>query len=130
MGTMVAESIAKALLDGHFACNFAGIPSALDEEEPIVLRQGAFERTARMADCERGTVTVTVLVVREVAAEAESVAEAAERWVRGIGWERFASCGRWRICGIDTTAPWGVGRDSSGRNVWRFDVACTVVRSL
>ena len=126
----LAFLVAKALLEGDFASYFARIPSAAEEPEPIVLREGTFERTARLADEERGTVTVTVLVVREVEAEAEDVAERAERWVRGYGWEPVAENGTWRIRGLDTTAPAFKERDGSGRFVYEFDVTLTVVRSL
>lgn len=126
----LAFLVANALLDGHFASHFARIPSAADDPEPIVLREGGFERTARMDEEERGTVVVAVLVVREVEADAESVADAAERWVRGYGWERHAENGTWRICGLDTTAPAFRERDGSGRFVYSFDVTLTVVRSL
>ena len=121
--------VAKALLEGDFASYFASSPSAADPE-PIVLRQGKFEREAVLPDGERGRVAVTVLVVREVEADAESDADACERWLRRFGWERHAENGRWRIAGLDTTAPCFVERDGSGRFVWGFDVVLTVVRSL
>ena len=101
-----------------------------DCAEPIVVLGGGFERDALMVEKERGTVAVTVMVVREVAAEAESVAVAAELAVRRADWEPFADAGACRIVGIDTTSPDFKERDSSGRFVWAFDVLCTVVRSL
>ena len=122
--------VANALLECDFASYFASVPSALAEPEPIVLRQGGFEREAILPDGERGRVVVRVLVVREVETTAESDANACERWVRRFGWERHSENGRWRICGLDTTAPEFVERDGSGRFVWGFDVICTVVRSL
>lgn len=122
--------IAKCLMDGDFASYFASVPLAADDPEPIVLRQGKFERGERMADEERGTCAVEVLVVREVCADAEAVAGACERWVREYGWERHAEAWPWRIAGVDTGAPYLLERDSSGRYVWRFDVEVTVVRSL
>ena len=126
-----ADSIAKLLANAHFSCYFSKVsPSSLDCAEPIVVLDGAFERDARMADEERGTVAVTVLVVREVAANAEDVATAAERAVRRADWEPYADAGAYRVAGIDTTAPAFKERDSSGRFVWSFEVVCTVVRSL
>ena len=126
-----AESIAKLLADAHFSCYFSkGSPSALDCPEPIVVLEGEFERDARMAEEERGAVPVMVLVVREVAADAEGVASAAERAVRRADWEPYADAGTYRIVGVDTTAPVFKERDSSGRFVWSFEVACTVVRAL
>ena len=126
-----ADSIAKLLADAHFSCYFSKVsPSALDCAEPIVVLEGAFERDARMADEERGTVAVTVLVVREVAADAENVAADAERAVRRADWEPYADAEIYRIVGIDTTAPAFKERDSSGRFVWSFEVVCTVVRAL
>ena len=99
--------VAKALLEGDFASYFASLPSADVEPEPIVVREGRFERVSRMEAEERGTVTVAVMVVREVAEN-----------------------GSWRIVGLDTTAPTFKERDGSGRFVWAFDVILTVVRSL
>lgn len=126
-----ADSIAKLLADGHFTSCFTKVlPSALDCAEPIVVTEGAFSRGARLAEEERWSVVVTVMVVREVMADAESVAAAAELAVRRADWEPYADAGGYRIVGIDTTAPALKERDSSGRYVWAFDVTCTVVRSL
>ena len=126
-----ADSIASLLADAHFTSYFTKVrPSALDCAEPIVVSEDAFARDSRMAEEERGTVAMTVMVVREVAADAESVAIAAERAVRRADWEPYADAGPYRIVGIDTTAPAFKERDSSGRFVWAFDVTCTVVRSL
>lgn len=126
-----AESIAKLLADAHFTSCFTKVlPSALDCAEPIVVVEGAFSRDARMAEEERGTVVATVLVVREVMADAESAAVAAEMAVRRADWEPYADAGAYRIVGVDTAAPSFKQRDSSGRYVWAFDVSCAVVRSL
>lgn len=126
-----AESIRKLLVDAHFTSCFTKVcPSAFDCEEPIVVTEGAFERESRLTEEERGSVVVTVMVVREVAADAESIAVSAELAVRGADWEPYADAGGYRIVGIDTTAPTFKERDSSGRYVWAFDVMCTVVRSL
>lgn len=126
-----ADSVAKLLADVHFtSCFTKGLPSALDCEEPIVVTEGAFSRGSRLAEEERGSVVVTVLVVREVMADAESVALAAEPAVRRADWEPYVDAGGYRIVGIDTTALTLKERDSSGRYVWAFDVTCTVVRSL
>ena len=125
-----ADSIAKLLVDAHFTNCFTKVgPSALDCAEPIVVVDGAFVRESRQVEEERGTVAVTVLVVREVAADAESVALAAERAVRMGCWEPYAAAGPYRIVSIDTTAPAFKERDSSGLFVWSFEVACTVVRA-
>lgn len=120
--------ITKCLLEGDLASHFAKVPSAEGDAEPIVLREGAFEREARLPDGERGTVPVDVLVVREVGADAEAVAIACERWVRSWPWERNAEEWPWRVVGIDTSAPRFKERDSSGRYVWGFVVTVTVVR--
>ena len=126
-----ADSIVKLLADAHFSCYFSKVhPSALDCAEPIVAVEGAFSRDSRMAEEERGSIVVTALVVREVMADAESVAIAAEMAVRRADWEPYADAGAYRIVGIDTTAPAFKERDSSGRYVWAFDVSCAVVRSL
>ncbi len=126
-----AESIAKLLADAHFSCCFSKVcPSALDCAEPIVVTEGAFSRGSRLAEEERGSVVVAVLVVRKVSADAESVAVAAEMAVRRADWEPYADADNYRIVGIDTSAPAFKERDSSGRYVWAFDVSCAVVRSL
>lgn len=126
-----ADSIAKLLADAHFTSCFTKVlPPALDCAEPIVVTEGAFSRSSRLAEEERGTVTVTVLVVREVLAYAENVATAAEYAVRRADWEPYADAGAYRIVGIDTTAPALKECDSSGRYVWAFDVTRTMVRSL
>ena len=126
-----ADSIAKLLVDAHFTSCFTKVlPSALDCAEPIVVVEGAFSRESRMAEEERGAVAITVLVVREAMADAESVSVAAELAVRRADWEPYADAGGYRIVGIDTSAPAFKERDSSGRYVWVFDVTCTVVRSL
>ena len=126
-----ADSITKLLVDAHFTNCFTKVcPSALDCAEPIVTLDGAFERDFRQAEEERGTMAVTMLVVREVAAEAESVALAAELAVRRADWEPYADAGAYRIVGIDTTAPAFRERDSSGRFIWSFEVLCTMVREL
>lgn len=127
----VADSIAKLLVDAHFSSCFSKVcPSALDCAEPIVVLEGEFTRESRLAEEERGSIAVTVLVVREVAADAEGVAAAAELAVRRADWEPCADAGGYRIVGIDTPAPAFKERDSSGRYVWAFKVECTVVRSL
>ena len=126
-----ADSIAKMLADAHFSCCFSkASPSALDCPEPIVVLEGEFSRNARMSEEERGTVSVTVLVVREVSADAEDAATAVEQVVRRADWEPYADAGAYRIVSIDTTAPAFKERDSCGRFVWSFEVACTVVRAL
>ena len=126
-----ADSIGKLLADAHFSCYFSKVlPSALDCAEPIVVVEGAFSRDARMAEEERGSVAVTVMVVRELEGEAESVAVAAELAAHRADWEPYADASGYRIVGIDTSAPAFKERDSSGRHVWAFDVKCTVVRSL
>lgn len=122
--------VAKALLEGDFASYFASLPSADVEPEPIVVREGKFERTSRMEHEERGTVAVAVLVVREVAATAEADAQACESWIRTYGWEPVAENGSWRIVGLDTTVPSFKETDGSGRHVWAFDVLLMVVRGI
>lgn len=126
----VAGQIKNLLVSCGFSEVFSFSPSARDCAEPIVVTQGAFSRDARMAEEERGTMLVTVMVVREVSAEAEDAATAAERAVRRADWEPYADAGAYRIVGIDATAPAIRERDSSGRFVWSFEVACTVVRAL
>ena len=125
------DSIASLLADAHFTSCFTKVrPSALDCAEPIMVTESAFSRESRQAEEERGAVAVTVMVVREVAADAEAVATAAERAIRGADWEPYADAGHYRIVGIDTTVPAFLEEDGSGRSVWSFRVDCTVVREL
>lgn len=131
----LATLIANMLLSCGFPNVFPRIPSTLDCAEPIVVVEGSFARESRQVEEERGDVAVTVMVVREVAADAEAVANAAERAMRKADWEPYANAGSYRIVGIDSTAPHfeerdSSGRDSSGRSVWAFEVVGTVVRSL
>ena len=126
----VAGQIKNLIVSCGFSEVFSFSPSARECAEPVVVIEGAFERESRMAEEERGAVVVTVLVVREVSSDAEGVATAAELAVRRADWEPYADAGACRIVGIDTTAPAFKERDSSGRFVWAFEVACTVVRVL
>lgn len=126
----VKDSIAKLLVDADFTNCFTKPVSALLCEEPIVVAEGPFERESRMADEERGTVTATVLVVREAASEAGRVALLAEQAVRRGDWEPYADATPYRIVGVDTTVPACEGDDDTGRSVWSFKVICTVAREL
>ncbi|MBQ9002334.1 MAG: hypothetical protein IJ087_10815 [Eggerthellaceae bacterium] len=128
---LLAELVASALVAAQFPNVFPkSLPSVVDCAEPIVLVQGAFTRVSRIEGEERGTVPVTVMVVREASADAETVANACEQQIRHYGWERNAQVWPWRICGLDTTAPEFEERDSSGRFVWQFEVTLTVARSV
>ncbi|MBQ9003593.1 MAG: hypothetical protein IJ087_17240 [Eggerthellaceae bacterium] len=91
---------------------------------------GGYARDVRMTREERGAVTVAVRVVRNVEADARSVAEACERALRAAPWDPGMDSGQYRVCGLDTTAPELELRDSSGRFVYRFDVVLTVAREI
>ena len=119
------------LVSGDFSGYFSTFPpSAREHPECVVLLEGGFERESAIEGEERGAVPVTVLVVREDAAEAEELAIAMERHLRGCDWEPFCEAGPWRVVGLDTTAPTMKERDSSGRYVWKFTVTLTMVRSV
>lgn len=127
----VANLIKDMLISGDFSgCFSTFAPSAADEPEPVVLVEGPFARESRIDGEERGTVPVSVLVVRETAAEAKGLAAALESFVRGSDWEPFCESGPWRVAGVDTTAPAFRERDSSGRFVWEFTVEVTAVREI
>ena len=130
IAVQISSLVSKALLSGDFSNYFSKLPSALDCEQPIVVCEGAYQRESRIDGEERGRVPVTVMVVRDVVAEAEGVAAACERWLRNCDWERDAEAGGWRIVGIDTEAPRFKERDSSGRYVWEFTANVTAVRSV
>ena len=125
-----AVSVAKLLVDAKFTSVFTEIPSALACPEPIVVAAGGFVRDVRMAEEERGAVTVAVRVVRNVSANAESAAYACERALRRARWEECAEAGQFRIVALDTSAPALELQDKSGRWVWKFEVVLTVVREI
>ena len=128
---LVAELVASALVDAEFPNVFPkSAPSALDFPECIVLVQEGFERESRIECEERGIVRVSCHVVRELAADAESVAIAAEACIRNCSWELHRDAAPWRVAGIDTTAPSFKERDSSGRYVWQFGIEVTAVRAI
>ena len=128
---IVAEMIASCLVAAQFPNVFPKtLPSAVDFPEAIVLVQGKFGRESRIEGEERGTLPVTVYVVRDLPAEAESVAIDVEKCIRRASWETFSESGPWRIAGLDTSAPSFNERDSSGRYVWQFEVTVTAVRSV
>lgn len=122
--------VKEALVRGDFTNCFTKPVSALACAEPIVVLEGAFSRTSRIDGEERGSVPVAVLVVREDAEAAESVAFACEQMLRGCDWERDAGAWPFRVVGLDSTAPRFKERDSSGRFVWEFSVELTVARSV
>ena len=81
---LVANLIKNMLVSGDFSGYFSTFaPSAADEPEPVVLVEGPFTRESRIDGEERGIVPVSVLVVREDAEEAESLALALEAFLRG-----------------------------------------------
>lgn len=126
----ISNLVKNMLVSGDFSGYFSTFPpSAREHPECVVVLEGAFNRESRIEGEERGTVPVTVLVVREAAADAEAVAIACEQRLRQCDRERDSEAWPWRICGIDTTAPCFKERDSSGRFVWEFTVTVTVVRS-
>jgi len=125
-----ANFVASLLVRAKFTNVFTFSCSALECPEPITVAAGGFVRDVRMAAEERGAVTVTVRVVRNVEADARSVAEACERALRRAMWESGADSGQYRVCGLDTTAPAFELRDSSGRFVWKFEVILTVSREI
>ena len=125
-----AEFVKSLLVRAHFSKIFSFSCNALECSEPIVVTAGGFVREARMTEEERGAVTVAVRVVRNVEADARSVAEACEWALRGAFWDAGAGSGQYRVCGLDTTAPALELRDSSGRFVYKFDVVLTVAREI
>lgn len=119
------------LVSGDFSGYFSTFPpSAREHPECVVLLEGEFERESRIDGEERGTVPITVLVVREDSTEAEELAIAMERHLRDLDWEPYCEAGPWRVVGLDTTAPAFKERDSSGRCVWKFTVTLTIAREI
>lgn len=126
----IRDLIENALVSGDFTNHFTKPRSALDVAEPVVVEQGAFARGSRIEGEERGVVPVSVLVVREVDADAGALAASVERFLRRCPWERHGEAWPWRVVGVDTSAPFCKGRDSSGRFVWQVDVEVTAVRAI
>jgi len=123
--------VKNMLVSGDFSGYFSTFPpSARDHPECVVLLEGEFTRESAIEGEERGTVPVTILVVREDASYAEELAIAMERHLRGCDWEPFCEAGPWRVVGLDTTAPALKERDSSWRFVWKFTVTLTVAREI
>ena len=128
---LLSNLLRNMLVSGDFSGYFSTFPpSARDHPECVVLLEGGFGRESAIEGEERGTVPVTVLVVREDASEAEELAIAMERHLRDSDWEPSCEAGPWRVVGLDTTAPSLKERDSSGRFVWKFTVALTVAREI
>ena len=124
----VANLVKESLVRGDFANCFTKPVSALSCAEPIVVLEGVFSRTSRIDGEERGGVPVTVLVVREDADAAETVAVACEQLLRCCDWEWGAEAFPYRVVGLDSTAPRFKERDASGRFVWEFSFELTVAR--
>lgn len=122
--------VKSLLVRAKFTNLFTFSCSALECPEPIVVTAGGFARDVRMTGEERGAVTVCVRVVRNVEADARSVAEACERALRGSPWDPGMDSGQYRVCGLDTTAPELELQDGSGRYVYKFDVVLTVAREI
>jgi len=125
-----ANFVASLLVRAKFTNLFTFSCSALECAEPIVVTAGGFARDVRMTREERGAVTVSVRVVRNVEADARSVAEACERALRGSPWDPGMDSGQYRVCGLDTTAPELELQDGSGQYVYKFDVVLTVAREI
>ena len=127
----VLDLAAAVLVEAGWAGVFTRPPAAWLCAEPIVLTCGAWERDARTPDGEeRGLRSVDVLVCREDAAEAEAACLAAERDLRGGGWEGAGEGWRCRVAAVDSDAPCPRGRDASGRWLWGFTLLLKVVRDL
>lgn len=126
----LANFVVSLLVRAKFTNVFTFSCSALECPEPIVVVAGGFVREVRQVEEERGAVCVAVRVVRGVAADAESVACACERALRGAAWEGGADAGQYRVVGLDTAAPEMELQDSSGRWVCRFEVVLTVARCI
>lgn len=125
-----ANLVASLLVRAKFTNVFTFSCSALECACPVVVEAGGFVRDVRLAEEERGAVTVAVRVVRDLEVDARSVAEACERALRRASWEDGAESGQYRVVSLDTTAPALELRDSSGRFVYLFDVLLTVVREI
>lgn len=123
-------AVAKMLVDSGFADVHTVAPSALDCEEPIVVRPGEFNRDATMTDAEHGTLCVQVLVVRVYMWDGTGDASDCENALRAIDWTPYARISRKRVCGIDTDEPDLLKVDDSYRFVYGFNVYLTVERAL
>lgn len=131
-GGTAAGILATMLLAVGFEGVYIYPPSALYAPEPIVIRLGAWEREARLADGEgeRGLVRLDVSVVRECWAVAEAVAHKVERTIRKGRWEGRGDGWHVRMAGIDTGLPQCKGQDRSGRWIWGFSVWMTIARDV
>ena len=124
----VSGLAARALVACGLEHVFSAPVSALFCSEPVVLTEGTFSREARLEDGrERGVVIVDVVVCRDVSGDAEADGLAAERALRDNAWPVDGD-GFVRVAAADTRGAGPRGRDRSGRWLWGFELACTVVR--
>ena len=123
---MMADVVAAMLRAGGMNNVFSvPVPASLCAE-PIVVAAGEYERTARPAGGERGTLGLRVLCVRNTLGEANDAAVRVREVLRDTDWERWAEAGDVRIFGMDAGYPAERGRDGSGRWVCAVDVELAV----
>lgn len=130
-GEGVTAAVATVLRSLGYENVYMAPPSARLCCEPIMVACGTWERESRQADgAERGLRTVDVLVCCEDPSDAEATCRAVERDLRRDGWTGSGDGWHCRVAAIDSGAPEYRGRDSSGRWLWGFALALTVVRDL
>lgn len=142
----LAQVLAECLMDNDFTNVFTELVSSTQCSEPIVVRYCSFESQSIQATEERGIAQFEVLVVHDEDILAYVAAFACEHAIRGCersGWN--AAHEDLRIVRIEPQAPerltqsrggYGssstvsVGRDRSGRYVWKVPVNMTIARKL
>lgn len=123
--------VAEVLRSLGYKDVFLAPPAAWRCEEPIVLEYGEWRRLAKLDDgSERGERDIAVIVCREDAGQAEAVCRAAERDLRRDGWTGLGSGWYCRVVARDTKPPEPMGRDASGRWLWKFTLTLTGARNL
>jgi len=123
---MMTDVVAAMLREAGLTNVFSVPVSASICAEPIVVVLGDYERLDEVADGERGQLLLRVLCVRNVLNDASDVASRCRAVLRAVDWERWATAGDVRICGIDVGYPQTRGRDGSGRWIVELEVALVV----
>ena len=120
--------VAGMLRDAGMRDVFTVAVGAAIAPNPTVVLEAGYERDDEVLHGERGRVRVQVLCVRETDTEAFEAAAGCADAIRTGEWERYREQGDWSVCGVDAGYPKRIGRDRSGRHVYRLDVDLTIER--
>ena len=120
--------VAGMLRDAGMRDVFTVAVGARIAPNPTVVLEAGYERDDETIHGERGRMRVQVLCVRETDAQAYAAVMSCVDAIRMGTWERYCEQGVWNVCGVHAGYPKRVGRDKSGRYVYRLDVDLTIER--